>query len=261
MQFEACKYLLLVSGFLWCIQSHSTVNWNGARTSHCTYLHLATKTDWRKKNSDSFSTEYYVTFVRKFLNPRRVVNLTSKHRHAEGYNIIDIIHIISQLYYYLSHLLYSLLFILQQRDGILLIDYSTFICLGIIIIKVQAVLHAQLQYIQKSNTIFRSSTSILLSEYIISVGSQSVNNRKASVVQYSITKNYKLSFQVCSVLIFFFFLNLHRSGFIGCYGRKKINYISCYSILYYYRTTIFFYVTAAVIKHVNEILLDRFITT
>ena len=160
------------------------------------YLHLETKTEKsRKKNSDAFSTEYYVTFVRKFLNPRRVVNLTSKHRHAEGYNIIDIIHIISQLYYYLSHLLYSLLFILQQRDGILLIDYSTFICLGIIIVKVQAVLHAQLQYIQKSNT-------ISLSEYIISVRSQSVNSRKASVVQYSITKNYKLSFQVCSVLIF-----------------------------------------------------------
>ena len=100
--------------------------------------------------------------------------------------------------------------LLQQRDGILLIDYSTFICLGIIIIKVQAVLHAQLQSIQRSNTIFRSSTSISLSEYIISVVSQSVNSRIASVVQYSITKNSKLSFQVCSVLIFFFFLNLHR---------------------------------------------------
>ena len=131
-----------------------------------------------EKNTDAFSAEYYVTFVRKFLNPRRVVNLTSKHRHAEGYNIIDIIHIISQLYFYLSHLLYSLLFILQQRGRILLIDYSTFICLGIIIIKVQAVLHAQLQYIQKSNTIFRSSTSISLSEYIISVGPQSVTAGK-----------------------------------------------------------------------------------
>ena len=150
MQFEACKYLLLVSGFLWCIQSHSTVNWNGARTSHRTST-LQTK-HYAKKNTDAFSAEYYVTFVRKFLNPRRVVNLTSKHRHAEGYNIIDIIHIISQLYYYLSHLLYSLFFLKQQRDGILLIDYSTFICLGIIIIKVQSVplrtvvVHSKVEY-------------------------------------------------------------------------------------------------------------------
>ena len=127
------------------LQSHPTVNWNGARTSQ------RTSPFNQKKNSDSFSTEYYVTFVRKFLNPRRVVNLTSKHRHAEGYNIIDIIHIISQLYYYLSHLLYSLLFILQQRDGILLID-STLICLGITIIKVQSVplrtvvVHSKVEY-------------------------------------------------------------------------------------------------------------------